>query len=63
MQGRYFIPLAPAAFILIWLLWHRLPSKFHSSRSNWERNAVCALVAAACSIYALFVIYTRFYVM
>ncbi len=62
LQGRYGIPLAPAAFMLIWVSWQRLPHKFWSHRTGWEREALCVLLAACGSVYALFVIYSRFYV-
>jgi uncharacterized membrane protein len=61
LQGRYFIPVAPAAIILVGSLWGRvLPPR------SWPRNlmgadAMAAMIAIIGCTYTLIAVYRRYY--
>ncbi len=61
LQGRYLIPLAPAAIMLISCLWRRLPQWLRTRRDAWKLEFECALIAAAAMSYGIYVIFIWFY--
>jgi uncharacterized membrane protein len=62
LQGRYFIPIAPALLLCACALWGSLPAKFRSHRSESRRNLSAALIALAGCAYALIVLYFHYFV-
>jgi uncharacterized membrane protein len=62
LQGRYYIPLAPAVIMLIACIW-RKKIKWLSlpERAKFRAELNCALIAAAATIYSLHVIFVRFW--
>jgi uncharacterized membrane protein len=62
LQGRYFIPIAPAVLMLIHGLWRALPPKFRSRRSDFRRNATAAAIILFSAAYTLIVLYYHYYV-
>jgi uncharacterized membrane protein len=61
LQGRYLIPLTPVMMMLISCLWRRLPARFRTSKPEWKMEIICAMIAIAGTVYAMCVIYVRFY--
>jgi uncharacterized membrane protein len=60
IQGRYFIPLAPAIFILLWGILQRLPVKV-SLADSWQLNLAAIALGFFGGTYALFLTVTRYY--
>jgi uncharacterized membrane protein len=62
LQGRYFIPIAPALLLITAALWEFLPAKLRSHRSESQRDLSTALIAFAGCAYALIVLYFHYFV-
>jgi uncharacterized membrane protein len=62
LQGRYFIPIAPAVLLFLSGIWRALPTEFRALKSQNYRNAVAAAIALISCVYALTVLYLHFFV-
>ncbi len=62
LQGRYFIPVAPALLLIAADLWECLPAKLRSHRGESRRDLSTALIAIGGCAYALIVLYFHYFV-
>jgi uncharacterized membrane protein len=61
INGRYFIPAAPAILMLLCSAFRRMPGNWRIRRPPAELNAVAALVSLGVCIYFLSVVWNRYY--
>jgi uncharacterized membrane protein len=62
LQGRYFIPIAPALLLSIGAIWRKLPDRFQAHRSESQRNLIAAIVVLMSVVYTLTLLYLHYYV-
>ncbi len=62
LQGRYFIPIAPALLLFVRAIWAGLPPKFRSHRSESQRNLFVATIALASCVYTITLLFIHYYV-
>ena len=62
LQGRYFIPVAPALLLLCGGIWQTLPPKYRAGKSEIYRNTVTAIITLISCIYMLTILYFHYYV-
>lgn len=62
LQGRYFIPIAPAVLLIAVALWGYLPDKFRSRKSESARDLTTAAVAFLSCAYTVTVLYMHYFV-
>ncbi|HSU67488.1 MAG TPA: DUF2142 domain-containing protein [Tepidisphaeraceae bacterium] len=61
MQGRYFLPVAPALLIACRSLFSRLPPSPWNKTPPWKVNLAAGAIAAVGAGYALVAVYFRYY--
>jgi len=62
LQGRYFIPIAPAMLLLVYSVWRCAPTGFRSHQTTVRRNAAVALITFASCAYVVILLYFHYFV-
>jgi uncharacterized membrane protein len=62
LQGRYFIPIAPALLLFVSGIWRALPMEFRAGKSEDHRSTVAAGISLISCVYALTILYLHFFV-
>jgi uncharacterized membrane protein len=61
MQGRYFLPLAPAMLIAVWSLTRPFAPHPWARWADWKLNSLAVLLVLISGIYTLIVVYHRYH--
>lgn len=61
MQGRHFIPLAPAAIVLVSALLQQIPRRYWSRVTPKQQDLIAIVVVMVCCVYTVLAVYSRYY--